>query len=413
MGDKDILFGILIFFTKDEKGRKTVKPWNLFKKAAILALAFGLMMGMTKPVCAGGTHSGIQIGNMATVDYKMNDISQTPIESSPDGNSTPGIDGGESTTFVVDNKVNMTVITQDTAPVLVTPGGIGYYLTFLITNTGNTTQDYALSVNAVIQGGETKFNNQLDAFDMNNVRIRVDDGDGQYNDANDTADFIDELAPDANILVFIDANAPLTTKNGEYASYHLIATTHNGGALGLGALTEETEGADNADSVDIVFADANGTYDRRGDGQFSDQGDYKCVSSALIIIKTSEVISDPINGNLAPKRIPGAVIEYVTNIKNAPGAGAAADIQVSESLDYEITEGAITFDPDGYAEGYGIELTDSAGTITLTTLKDDEETGGDQGDFGGISGDNNTVTVTGISLDGGESAIIKFRVIIR
>ena len=382
-----------------------MKPLNLFKKTAFFALVLGLIMGMTQRVYAAGVPSGVLIANTAVVDYKVNNIPQIPIESAPTGNSLPG--NGSSTNFVVDNKVDFTVVTQDPSPVSVTPGGIDYYLTFLVTNTGNTTQDYALSAYSVRQGGATKFNNQLDEFNMDNVIVRVDNGDGYYHDANDTVDFIDELAADANVIVFIIADAPTSARNNEYASYRLMATARNAGKSGLGKETDETEGADTVDSVDVVFADLIGSNDANRDGKLSDQDDYRCISSILTIKRTSVVISDPINGASSPERIRGAIVEHVIRINNAAGAAMANDIIVSHSLEDEIGAGAILFNPYGYAINHGIVLIDrNSTTITLSNAAD-----GDQGDFGGTN--TNTVTVMGISLAGGESAIVKFKVIVQ
>jgi uncharacterized repeat protein (TIGR01451 family) len=42
---------------------------------------------------------------------------------------------------------------------------------------------------------------------------------------------------------------------------------------------------------------------------------------SLAVVKTSAVVSDPVNGGTNPKRIPGSVVRYVVNVTNS-GSGA-------------------------------------------------------------------------------------------
>lgn len=43
------------------------------------------------------------------------------------------------------------------------------------------------------------------------------------------------------------------------------------------------------------------------------------AAALLIVSKTSTVISDPVNGTVNPKAIPGAIVEYTINVRNAGG----------------------------------------------------------------------------------------------
>ncbi|MGA1795805.1 MAG: hypothetical protein ACMUIL_08085 [bacterium] len=366
-----------------------MKTRDFFYTAIVLVLTGALLFCVTQRVYAAGTAAGTPISNSATIDYTVNGIEQTPIESSP-------------STFVVDNKVDLTVETQGTAPVSITPGGTEYVLTFLVNNEGNRIQDYLLAATAVITGGETNFDNEYDDFDMNvPVAIYVDtNNNGTYEPGTDTATFIDNLAADSSIYVFIVANAPLSATNGQYASYYLTATTRDGETGG--EISES--GTDDPNNIDIVFADPNGPQDDSRDGKHSAQHDYKCLSSVLTINKTSEVKSDPINDESNPKRIPGAVVEYTITVSNAAGAATATGITVSDDLSTEIGLTNIEFHPDGYASGYGIQVT--APNINGGSSKDLSNVSGD--DEGAFSA--NTVTVTGIDLDGGESATVTFQV---
>jgi uncharacterized repeat protein (TIGR01451 family) len=381
----------------------------------VFVLTGVLLLGATQTAYADGTASGTPIGNRATIDYSVNGIEQTKIESSPSGNSTAGIGNGNNTTFVVDNKVDLIVTTMDSAPgVEVTPGDTAV-LTFLVTNEGNTVQDYDLDANAVVTGGATNFGGAVtDGFDMSSVSIYVDSNDNGTYEPTDTATFIDELAADANVYAFIVATAPLSATNGQYASYHLTATTHDGGSPEIkGSVTLNTSGnVDDPNFVQVVFADGTGSLDGPSrDGKHSAHDDYKCSSSVLIITKTSDVIYDPINGESDyAKRIPGAIVEYTVTVTNDPGAAKpATGIKVSDSLDVEIDANTIEFHTDGYASGYGIQV--DAPNIPGSPKNLSNSSGNDEGDFGYTAA--NTVTVTGIALDVGQSATVKFKVIIK
>lgn len=389
-----------------------MKKRDLYRKSAIFLFALGLLLCMTQTAQAGGTAAGTSIASKATISFKVNTIQQTDIESSPSGNSTPGSGNGTYTTFLVDNKIDLTVTTIDTLPITVYPGGVSYVLSFRVSNDGNKTQDYGLSAITISTGNSTKFNSETDDFDMTNVNVYADkNGNGVYDSGTDTDTFIDELAADANVAVFILADSPLTAANLEYSSYHLLVQAKDGGASGSeGAVTTETAGADNPEAEDIVFADGQGTdtaNDAARDGKYSDQDDYKCLAAVLTITKTSAVISDPVNGITNPKRIPGAIIEYTVTVENAAGAATATDIEVSDSLDTEITAGTISFKTDGYDTLKGIQVTAPnlySGVATALTNAGDT----DEGDFDITSA--NSVTVTGIALNGGESATVKFKV---
>ena len=381
------------------------------KKCVLLSLLLvGLiLLSIPQTVMAAGTASGTSITNRATVEYQVNSVDQTEIESSPTGNSTAGSGMGEDTTFLVDNKVDLTVTATDGAIVSVTPGSNAQVLTYSVTNNGNTVQDYSLAATHSSTGafGETE------TFDATNVNVYVEDGTtpGSYQSGEDTETRIDELAPDASITVYVVADIPVGQVNNDVSSLDLTATTRDGGSTGVeGSVTSETTGADDPASVDVVFADGAGTADSANDGKHSDLDGYKCASASLTVTKSTLVISDPINGSSNPKAIPGAIIEHTITVVNASSAGATAtSIQVSDDLSTEIGNGTIAFEADGYAVGYGIQLT--APNLyggAATSLTNSYASGDDEGDFNDTAA--NTVTVTGIDLAASETATVKFRV---
>ena len=122
-----------------------------------LLIAGAFVLGAVPQAWADGTPSGTSIDNSATIDYTVGGVGQTQITSN-------------IASFVVDNRVDLTVTTVDFAIVSVVPGSFNQVLTFTVTNSGNTTQDYSLTApNSAV--GAFGF---PETFDANNVRVFVD-----------------------------------------------------------------------------------------------------------------------------------------------------------------------------------------------------------------------------------------------
>ena len=115
-------------------------------KRVSLALPVLGSFGLMQSAFAIGTDSGTSISNKATVSYSVGSVVQTPIESSPTGNSTPGVNNGAGTTFVVDNKILHVVSEVGGTANSTSPGASNVVATFRVTNQGNTAQGYALTV---------------------------------------------------------------------------------------------------------------------------------------------------------------------------------------------------------------------------------------------------------------------------
>ncbi len=303
-----------------------MKKHNTTSPPRLVALLFGAaLLGLvSQSALAAGTASNTTISNKATLNYEVGGVAQTLIESSSAGNSTAGVGNGTATTFVVDNKVNLTV--AKVADRTIAPGTTDRTLRYTVTNNGNTSQRYALSA---VAGAENM------TGDMSNVRIYKDVNNDGALDGGDTlyvnAGTFGDIAADGSLNIIIVADTAVTTLNGETAVYSLLATTVDAGAL---VVTTETAGANTA-GVDVVFADVAGSAagDGARDGKHSASATYTIGSSILSVAKTVTVLCDPFNGNTNPKNIPGAVVQYAITITNAAGAGASATLsQVTDAL---------------------------------------------------------------------------------
>ena len=97
---------------------------NLF----VVLLAGALAFGLSTIALAQNTPSGTSIDNTATLDYDVGGTPQATVTSN-------------TASFLVDNKVDLTVTALDGALVVVVPGTLAQVLTYSVTNNGNTVQD--------------------------------------------------------------------------------------------------------------------------------------------------------------------------------------------------------------------------------------------------------------------------------
>ncbi|MBN8845013.1 MAG: DUF11 domain-containing protein [Sphingomonadales bacterium] len=301
------------------------------------------------PAYAAGTTAGASITNTATVDYQVGGVSQGQQSA--------------SNSFTVDRKINLLVEEVGTVTTNVVPGQTNAVTTFQLTNSSNEVLDFALAATQITGG--TAAHGGTDSFNVNNVRIYRDNTSsgtvGSW-DAGDTlVTFIDELAVDTPIRLFVVADIPTGLANNAVAGVQLRATAREGGTAGSqGAAITETTGANTA-AKDTVFADTAGVNDGSRDASHSAADDYTVQTATLAVTKTSRVISDPFNNTTNPKLIPGAVVEYCIAVANS-GSAAATTVLINDPV-----PGQLTF------VGSSILLN---GTVTSGTCNADGATGG-------------------------------------
>ena len=352
---------------------------------------------------ATGTAAGTTVNNRATVNYSVGGSAQAPIESSPAGNSNPGVGNGASTAFLVDRRVLFTVAEVSGNATTVNPGQNDRVTAFTVTNNTNAAEGFALSSSNL--SGTVLFG-QTDNIDMNALRVFVDNPGaggtaGVYDAAFDTAININTLGVDANVTVFIVANTPAGASNNQYANVRLRAQAAVAGTNG--ATLETPSAVDNPAAVDVLFGD-NGV-----DGIETADDQYAVQSASLTIQKTSTIISDPFNGAGANRlAVPGAVMEYVVTITNN-GAVSATSVQIQDTLD-----STLTFATGRYNAGASdVQIVVAGGAPTFCVAELGADTNGD-----GCSRAGQTLTVNptaGITVASGgaaQAAVIRFRVTI-
>jgi uncharacterized repeat protein (TIGR01451 family) len=336
------------------------------KRVGLACVALGAI-AISQQSLAAGTASGTSITNTATVNYQVSGVAQPVVQSSP-----TGVGPAAPTTFVVDNKVNLTVTRVDGAAVNVTPSGTNFYTTFKLTNTGNTSQGYQLAALNEATATANPFGAGADAFDMtaplrrfvSTAACSTSSATPAYAQATDTTTLVNTLAADACVYVFIVADTPAAATNGQLAVVRLTAITTAAGTSAATALAQ-TSGADTA-AVDVVFADTS------RDGLEFAQDAYVVASAALSVAKTATIISDPFNLAVNPKAIPGAVIEYSIRLTNT-GSSNASVVTITDTLP---TTG-ITYTTGVYNAGASDVRITSGATTTFCVAEAGTDTNGD------------------------------------
>jgi len=267
--------------------------FNISKSSGPL-LALALFAGGTQTALAVGTESGTSISNTATVDYEVG--------------ASPRSVTGAAPNILVDNRVDLTVFNADAGNnVNVGPGDTNQILTYTVTNTGNTTQGYLLSVDVATAG-----------IPAGNIRVYVDANNdgvpdaGELYTAGTNAGDLDPngvIGTDDIMQVLIVADIPAGATDASQDDVRLVAQTTDAGT----ATVTTASGAPTA-GVDVVWADDAGTTsDADRDGQHSDAATYTAQSAALTAAKTVVSTTDEFGSGFA---IPGANVVYQIRVTN-------------------------------------------------------------------------------------------------
>ena len=286
--------------------------------------SFGAAGTANAQAAAGTTLAGTQITNKANASYTVNGTAAT-AESN-------------IASFVVDRKVNLSVVGEPNINTQVNLGQTNAVLTFRVTNNTNSIQDMLLRANQNLGAGGTG----VDNYDVNNVRVFVDsNGNGQYDANVDVGTYIDELGIDQSAIVFIVADVPSNVPTANFATVSLNATVAAGGGVNVegAALIPATDLnllTQNAD-LDVVFADndSDGVLgaDAARNGQARAYLEYEVGARAvnLTVSKSSMVISDGVN-LINPRSIPGAVVQYCLTVTNSTLLTPASGINLTDVI---------------------------------------------------------------------------------
>lgn len=88
---------------------------------------------------------------------------------------------------------------------------------------------------------------------------------------------------------------------------------------------------DDTNQIDTVFADGAGFADLVRDARHSAGDEYLIAAASAEVTKFAVLISDPLNGIVSPKAIPGAIIEYCIAVKNI-GGQAITNVGLTDNI---------------------------------------------------------------------------------
>jgi uncharacterized repeat protein (TIGR01451 family) len=329
------------------------------RRAALLAA--GLLLGMTQQqALAVGTASSTPIANTATITYAVGGITQTDVPSN-------------TVSFVVDNKIDLNVVIADAAAVPVLPGQVAAtpvptspaYLTYTVTNLGNTTQDILLSNTTPAAGATSPFGGTTE-FAASSCRTFVETGGGaglQIGTDTETS-YLDNVPASgaSSRTVYLVCSTPLTPANGQDAAVGLVAqavdAAGSSGSPSAAYTVGQLTAANTALGVEIVAADGAGseTGDATRDAKFSARDAYIVQTATLAVTKTVTTLCDPFNGITNPKNIPGAMVRWTITVENT-GSASATLATITDALNTNTTQ-----DPNLVAPTNAATCSSAAGT---------------------------------------------------
>jgi len=276
---------------------------------------------------AGGTAAGTDVQNTFTLDYQVGGVSQPTI----DNTATP-------TQFTVDRLVDLTVASNGDATVA--PGAQDQELVFSLTNDGNDTQAYDLSI--VDESG--------DEFSSTGTTLYyyVDDGDGVYEPGGDDGAPIayngtstGDLAPDATLWVVVEGDIPTSVVDADTDDLTLVADTLEPSTSGSAGspVTGDTDGNNLVGAAENVLADGTGTSNEAANaGDHSASATYIVASAEITGVKAVSLFSEDGAGcatipgtPTGGYSIPGSCVEYTITVENTGGT-AASDIIINDVL---------------------------------------------------------------------------------
>ena len=281
-----------------------------------------LSLVLSNSTFAQGVAAGTDISNKVIVTYSIGNTVQEPIESSPTGNSAPGIGNGQGTVFKVDRKVDLLVTGGNNANV--SPGDSQSEVTFTLLNEGNDTQVFNLATNSTL--GTDDFNTSNCISTVTSVS-----GTPLAGVILPTTGTI-KLKADQQATINVSCDIPLDASGtaiqaGDHSLLSLVASAEKNSD---GTNTSETLTPDASNSVDTIFADNNGSDDNDRDARHSARREYVVSTIAtpptLSIDKSIVSIVDPQGGNTS---VVGAEVTYKINITTA-GIGTINNVIITD-----------------------------------------------------------------------------------
>jgi uncharacterized repeat protein (TIGR01451 family) len=301
--------------------------------AAVLSIALAGALGLPGAAGAVGTPAGTDITNQATATYT---VGGTPLSQT----SLPA-------TVTVLELIDVVVTSQDAGPVSVATPDAGRVLTFLVTNVGNGSEDFAIQI--------TNVATPPDDFDPTSISIYLDtDGTPGLDTATDTLHSGPaDVSLDSNggaaadrMTVFVVGDIPGSLSNGDVADVILtaISANHPGGSPTPGTVL----GSAGDGGIDAVL----GT----GSGDDADTGSFVVADVTVSIVKSLLQVSDPFGGS---QPVPNATLRYRI-VVTVTGSATAAGVTIADPVPPNTSYATASMTLDDGGGGGAVALSDVA-----------------------------------------------------
>lgn len=311
---------------------KTNKNILLFVNT-LLALAL-----YSSSVNAQGVLAGSTISNKALVSYAIGGQAQSPVESSPSGNTLPGIGNGGDTNFKVDRKVDLNITSNGNTQVNL--GELQAELNFTLSNQSNDIQEFSLTSDSTLTSDN--FNTSLCKIEITGVT-----GTPLPSVVLPTLNII-KLKADQQASISVKCDIP-NDNNGQailkdhtsLLSIHALASKNENGSI----TTEETT-QDTAETVETIFADSAGSDDSNRDAAHSTRASYIVLASTTVTPPTLSInksIVTVLDSEGGSKAVSGSEVTYKILISTT-GTGIINNVTITDNTPAEMTykTGSIT-----------------------------------------------------------------------
>ena len=338
---------------------------------AVLGIAATALVGTNAH--AVGTAAGTLIENTATASFSVAGVNDSVSDTAD---------------FNVDEIINVDVTGELTLPSAVTVDTpeTDAVTEFLVTNNGNGTETFDLTVDGALGG---------DDFDvaLNGTFVYIDNGDGSFNLADETAVTGGQitLTPDQQVRLFVLADIPASLSDGDDALISVQAQTSNPDLSSGTPGDTDTGGGDGG--VNAILG-ATGGID-------SDTQQYTVTAVEVQISKTILNVNDFFGADDANDLfIPGAEVTYQIVVNVVGSTGSADSLTITDSIDpadgIAYIRESVTVDApapigSGLAVGQTDIGTDTGGTefTTVTFANAADEPGGSLNAGDAVSGSVN------------------------
>lgn len=294
---------------------------------------FGVLLlfasALSATASATGAAAGTQVKNTVAVSYVQ-------------GGST--LTGTASTSFVVDQLVDVTTTWQDAKPVQAAAGSAAQTLLFRVTNPGNGNDSYKLVPTALPASGSDFAVDQCQLFlDQDHNGIRSANDPEYVPGSNDPV-----LAAGDHMDVFVLCALPATANDGTFAQVRLAATSNTfSGTPGSAKPSAGIPGMNVVVGMSSGSSSSNGTYQ---------------ASSVSYQFTSTQRVTDKSGGSVATS---GSHILYTLIVTADGGSAIGRNLVVTNPMPEHTTyvPGSLTLD----SASLGDSNTDSdAGDFNIT-----------------------------------------------